>query len=65
MDFLVWKTHSLIDRILIDRRCYLSILYIWSFIGAICDIDHYLVVAEVMQIFLFSNVAAQKLDMEN
>jgi hypothetical protein len=39
------KTHSQIDRILIDRRQNSSILDVRSFRAADCDTDHYLVVA--------------------
>ena len=48
------KTHNQVDHILIDRRWHLSILGLQSFRGAVCDTDHYLVVAIVRERFTVS-----------
>ena len=58
------KTHNQIDHILIERRWHLSILYVWSFRGADCDTDYYLVVAKVRKRLAVSQQAAQKYDVE-
>jgi hypothetical protein len=43
------KLHNQIDNILIDRRRHSSILDVRSFRAADCDIEHYLVVAKVLE----------------
>jgi hypothetical protein len=44
---LLRETHNQIDHILIDRRHHSSVPDGYSFRGADCDPDHYLVVAEI------------------
>jgi endonuclease/exonuclease/phosphatase family metal-dependent hydrolase len=43
------KTHIQIDHILVDRRRHSKILDVRSFRAAVCDSDHYLVVAKVRE----------------
>jgi hypothetical protein len=43
------KTHNQVDHFLIDRRRHSTVLDVRSFRAADCDIDHYLVVAEVRE----------------
>jgi hypothetical protein len=45
----IW-THNQIDQMLTDRRRYSSLLDVRSFMGADCDIDHYLALAKVREI---------------
>jgi hypothetical protein len=42
----------------------LSILHVWSFRGADCDTDYYLVVAKVRERLAVSQQAARKYDVE-
>jgi hypothetical protein len=58
----VGKSHNQVDHILIDRRWHSSILDVRSLRGADCDIDHYLVVAEVRERLAVSKQATQKFD---
>jgi len=58
------KTHNQIDHILIDRRWHSSILDVWSFRGADCDTDCYLVIAKVRERLAVSKQAAQNFDGE-
>jgi endonuclease/exonuclease/phosphatase family metal-dependent hydrolase len=44
-----WKTHNQIDHILVDRQRHSNVLHVQSFRAAVCDSDHYLVVANVRQ----------------
>jgi hypothetical protein len=44
-----WKTHKHIVHVLVERRWHSSILNVQSFSGADCDIDQYLVVANVRE----------------
>jgi len=55
------KTHKQVDRILIERRLYSSILDIQSFRGTDCDNDHSLVVTKVMERMAIIKEAAQNL----
>jgi hypothetical protein len=57
------NTHKIV-HVLIDRRPHSSILDVWSFRGADCDTDHYLVVAKVRERLALSMRAAQKIDTE-
>ena len=43
------KTHNQVDHILIDRRWHSSIHDVWSFRGADCDTDYYLMFAAVRE----------------
>jgi hypothetical protein len=43
------NTHNQIEHIMIDRRKHSSVLDVRSFRAADCDIDHYLVVAEIRE----------------
>jgi hypothetical protein len=47
---------------LIEKRWHLSILDVQAFRGTDCDIDHYLMVAEVREKLAVSEQAAQKFD---
>jgi len=47
-----------------DRRQHSSILDIGSFMGAECDIGHYLVVAKFTQVMAVSKQATKNVDME-
>ena len=58
------KTHNQIDHILKDKTWHSSMLIAWSFRGADCDTDHYLVVAEVKERLAVSKQAAQKFHVE-
>ena len=58
------KTHNQINYALIDRRWHSNILDVWSFEGAGCDTDHYLVVTKVRERLAVSEQAAQKFDGE-
>jgi hypothetical protein len=53
-----------IDHILINRRQHSSVLDARSLRGVDCDIDHYLLVAEVMERLAVSKQTMQKFDME-
>jgi len=55
------KTHNQIDHILRDRRWHSSVLDVQSFRGAVCDTNHYLVVAKVRESLEPSKKPAQKL----
>jgi hypothetical protein len=50
------KAHQQIDHIWIDSRWHQSILDAWSFRGADCDTDHYLVVAKVMYTIMANTI---------
>jgi hypothetical protein len=54
------EPHNQIEHILIDTRCYSSILAVQSVRGPDCDIDHYLVVAKLA----VSKQGTQKFDVE-
>jgi hypothetical protein len=41
------KTNNQTDHVLIDKRQHLNIVDVWSFRGADCDPNHYLVAAKV------------------
>jgi len=56
------KTHNQIDHVLIDRRCHLSLLDVRSFREAICDTDHYLVIAKFRERLAVGKHAAQRCD---
>jgi len=43
------NTHNKINHILINERWHSSIHDVWSFRGADCDTDHYLVVGKVRE----------------
>jgi len=58
------KIHTQIDLLLIDRRWHSSILDVRSFRVAVCDTDHYHVVAKVREKLAESKQAAQKFDVE-
>jgi hypothetical protein len=47
---------------LVDRRWLSGLLYVWSFRGAECDSDNYLVVVKVRKRLAVSKQAAQKFD---
>jgi hypothetical protein len=57
------KTHNQIDHVLVDRRWQSSILYVRSFRGADCDMDHYLVAAKLRERLSVIKRVAQKFDM--
>ena len=57
-------THNQIDHKLIDRRRHTNVLDVRNFIGADCDIDHYLVVANVRDRLAVTKLVAQKFDGE-
>jgi hypothetical protein len=56
------KTHNQIENILIDRRWQSSVLDVRSFRGAVCDTDHYLVIAKVRERLTVGKQAAQRFD---
>jgi len=56
------KTHNQIDHVLIGRRWHSSVLDVRSFRGDDCDIDHYLVIAKVMERLAVGKQAAQRFD---
>ena len=58
------QTHNQIDHILIHRGWHLSMIDVWTFRGADCDTDHYLLVAKVRERLAISKQAAQKFDVE-
>jgi len=55
------NTHNQTDHVLIHMRWHSSILDVWSFRGADCDTDHFLVVVKVREILTVSKQEAQKL----
>jgi hypothetical protein len=58
------KTHDQIVYVSIHRRWHSTILNVWSFKGADCDTDQYLVVAEVRERLSLSEWKTWKFDME-
>jgi len=52
------------QHVLIDKRLHSKAVYVRSFRGADCDIDHSLVVAELRERLSVSKQAAQKFDMD-
>jgi hypothetical protein len=54
--------HNQVDHVLINKRQHSSI--IWSFRGADCDTDHYLVVVKFKERLSGNKWAVQKIDME-
>jgi hypothetical protein len=57
-------THNQIDHILIDRRRYSSVLDVQSLRAADCDMDHYLVVAEIRERLAVNKQRSHKFHME-
>jgi hypothetical protein len=58
------KTHNQTDHILIDRRRHSSTHDVRSFRGADCDIDHYLVDANVRERLAVCKQPTNKMDMD-
>jgi hypothetical protein len=58
------KIHTQIGHLLIDRRWHSSVLDVRSFRVAVCDTDHYHVVAKVRERLAGSKQAAQKFAVE-
>ena len=56
------KTHNQIGHILIERRWQSSVLDVRSFRGADCDMDHYLMIANVRERLAVGKQAAQRFD---
>jgi endonuclease/exonuclease/phosphatase family metal-dependent hydrolase len=52
------------DSILIDKRWHSCIPNVWSFSGAHCDTDHYVVVARVGETLTVSKQVAQTFDVD-
>jgi hypothetical protein len=57
-------THNQIDHVLRDKRLPSNVLDVWSFRGADCNTDHYLVVAELKERISLHKWASQKFDLE-
>jgi hypothetical protein len=55
------KTHNQIGHILIDSKWHSSILTVWFFKGADCDMDHYLVTAKLGKDYQQGNKQHKKL----
>ena len=58
------NTHNQIDHMFIDGRWHSCVFNVWSFRGADCDTNHYLMVANVRERLAVSKQALQKFDIE-
>jgi hypothetical protein len=58
------KTHNQIEHIPVNRRRNSSVLDVWSFRAADCDIGHYLVVAKVREILAVNKQRSQAFHMK-
>jgi hypothetical protein len=58
------KTHNQIDHILVERRRHSNILDVRSDRAAVCDTDHYLVVAKVRERLAVNKQRSHRFHME-